>query len=366
MSLYKSKIVLLTCAVLGATVASASAQNSIANISASNNGETITFEANGYFTDGNQSRLNIFIDSDNDPGTGYDGWKIDGADYKIKDSKFYEYASGSWERVTTANVDINKQLDFISAEIPLSVLEDHANEIKFTVAVADSDWDNWEVYDEMVSHIIGDPPSCTDPTPPDAYLQRIPSGDGGPKNRDLEDFGDYVDNYFISDCFMNFVLHDRSVAKRIEFRQKDEWNISQNTENSMAGELKFDHPGSGVKEITFMQLLLNRSSDVPFVRLVWKESSDSLWAVVRSNVGSGATTWHHIGSRSDALFSASISVQDGELTIRVGDFEHNEDVPDYFMNEDGYYFKAGAYFSGPMSNPNSGEVKVQFKAVTMD
>jgi hypothetical protein len=128
-------IVLFSLVVLGST--SAYADNIIESISAYNNQKTITFEINGRFSDGNESHVRFFIDADNDPSTGDSDWLIEGADYRVKDNRFYEFNDGDWVRVNTT-ITTYKQNDYISSEVPLYLLN-NSSTINFTAVVMDSD-----------------------------------------------------------------------------------------------------------------------------------------------------------------------------------------------------------------------------------
>jgi hypothetical protein len=360
-----SKNILLSLLAIGSV--SAYAENTIDSLSAYNNEETITFEANGYFSDEGESHVRFFIDSDNDPDTGYSDWRITGADHRVKDNRFYEFNGGGWRKLGSINT--SKQEDYISSEVPLNLL-DSGGILKFTAVVMDSDWGNWEIFDEMVSYEFDYGSGSGSENYSESVLntglqyQLIGSG---PEFVDKDEYNDFY--YFSDSGVMTFEISEWQdvQSKRIELRSWNEWGIDSNTNESMAGVVGFTEPAGDIDEITWMQLHHKDTGAKPFVRLAWKDDknghTDSLGVVIRKSDTIDAE-WHYLGGRPDSFFTSSISIEDETLTIVAGTSQYSMDVPPFWKNANNY-FKAGMYFSG-RSEDKSRDATVQFSELYME
>ncbi len=352
----------------------AEADNAIEYLSAFNDDNTITFEAIGRFPDGDKSHVRFFIDADNDPRTGYSHRLIQGADYRIKDRKLYEFDDGEWVRIRVS-VTTSKQDNYIASEVPLSFLN-LSGTINFIAVVMDSHWHNWAIYPEMVSYDPGDQPG---PGGTDNFSDSVLEAklqyqkiEGSPKFIGfIGNFGEdnSIDNFSLSsEGYLTFEIHEwyDVKSKRIELRDPNEWKINSSTRIRMEGEVKFARPEGDIDEITWMQLHHKHSGAKPFVRLVWKERkaghTDGLWAVIRAGDNQRAE-WLYLGERPDTFFPSMISIQGKKLTIVVADRQYSQNIPPYWQDKRNY-FKAGLYCSG-RSAYKTRDARVQFKVLNI-
>jgi hypothetical protein len=373
-------IVLFSLVVLGAT--SAYADNTIESISAYNNQKTITFEINGRFSDGNESHVRFFIDADNDPSTGYSDWLIEGVDYRVKDNRFYEFNDGDWVRINNI-ITTYKQDDYISSEVPLPLLN-NSSTINFTAVVMDSDWDNWQIYGEMVSYDFegsnNDGEVVDEETESVSYSDSVLNAklqyqevDKSPKFIGfIGKFGEDNNNgnYYLSENgYLTFEVSEWQdvKSKRIELRDVNEWGVDGSTRKRMVGEVKFSKPEGDIDEITWMQMHHKHTGAKPFVRLVWKNNKDghydSLWAVIRDNDKPNNAKWFYLGERPNSFFTTMIAIENEKLTIEVANSQHTQDVPFYWKDQRNY-FKAGLYFSGK-SKSKTRDASVQFEVLNI-
>ena len=353
--------------------ACAYADNVIDTISAYNDQETVTFEVYGSFQDGNRSHVKFFIDADNNPDTGYSGWRVEGADYRVKDSKFYAFEGGEWRRISN-QIDTRKQGDYISSTVPLDLLS--SSLVKFTAVVMDSNWNNWEIYDEMIEYDLDGNDTGSSPFNEEALDSKLQYQEvnGSPEFIGvIGEFGMDNDNdhFYLSEdgCLAFEIIEWNDVeSKRIELRDIEEWGIDTNTRKLMVGEVQFYMPQGEIDEITWMQVHHKHRGAKPFVRLVWKEYKeghyDGLWAVIRESDESDGANWVYLGARPDSFFTAAISVENEELILEVDGNTYIQDVPAYWKNQRNY-FKAGLYFSS-RSGVKTRDARVLFKTLQIE
>jgi hypothetical protein len=373
--------ILLSFVVLGST--SIYAENTIESLSANNDQGAFTFELNGDFSNGDRSHVRFFIDSDNNPDTGYSDRHITGADYRVKDNKFYEFNGTNWTKINST-INTYKQNDYISSEIPLSLLGS-SDTISFTAVVMDSNWDNWQIYDGMFTYTLDQSPSVVpyDLVKFQSVLDQ--SKLQWPQSGTEVDYGAFqgfhADHFYLSnDGYMTFET-ENSGTKRVELREgPQEWFTSTRALKHIVGEVKCFYPDT-IKEYTWMQIHDNKNSGVgginkPLVRLAWiKEKKDNaghlltdyLWAVIRdTNSKNGPSTWYPLIQRPNSFFKAEISVHNNQLYVYINDIlKHQRSVAywDVFLN----YFKAGVYLSGSVNNDvpeGQKTAKVQFKTLS--
>ncbi len=118
--------------------------------------DKLAFSVTGTFA--NDSHVDIFIDSDNNPDTGYSNGVIKGADYLIEDSKkLYLYPEGEtgwkWDEASDdvfGNIDDNQASTIIS----LSDIQ-NPTYINYTASVSSHDWKEKVSYDHMKPLDIG-------------------------------------------------------------------------------------------------------------------------------------------------------------------------------------------------------------------
>ena len=382
------------------------AQNTIDSLSADDDKSTITFQMKGSFSDGAQSHVRFFIDTDNNSATGSTKRHSKGAEYQIKDKRFYKWERGKWQR-QGATIKTEKNRRTISAEVQLSELNPE-NTIQFTGIVADSKWGDWQKFGRMVEYQVSSKPPASrapysqvkfQPVLQQSKLQWPFSGTDVAFNAFA---GVNSDHFYLSpERYMTFATGARNV-KRSELRQGPEvheWSTASTIEQKMVGEVKLFHP-KDVTEYTWMQihdLTCNendsrfecRDGDLktckidagqpcinkPLIRLAWRADKDGyedyLWIVTRDNniahTEDGAlSSWHPLMKRPDSFFEAKITVKDSWLSVYIdGNLRHEQSVAywDDFQN----YFKAGVYLSGPkarQAKEGKRAAKVQFKTLS--
>ncbi len=106
------------------------------------------------------SHIQLFIDSDNNPDTGYSNGVIKGADYLIEDKSVYMYpedVNGKWDwgQPISGDIIVSKSASEVSIKIPIGFL-DYADTIRYGARVYDSSWTDMIAYDTMKTLKIHD------------------------------------------------------------------------------------------------------------------------------------------------------------------------------------------------------------------
>jgi len=130
----------------------------ISNILAQMDEDTITFKVNGHLRD--DFHAGFFIDSDNNPDTGYSKGTLKGADYLVQSNGLYRYPEGKhgwhWEKVDGVDVIYKKSASSFSFTFPLLSLANHANFINYTADVSTNDWNHHYYRKESNFHVINE------------------------------------------------------------------------------------------------------------------------------------------------------------------------------------------------------------------
>ncbi len=357
------------------------AENTIDSLSAHDDSTFINFEMHGSFSDGAQSHMRFFIDSDNNSATGFSNRYVSGADYLVKDNRFYKFNDNRWEKRSNT-INVVKQNNYISAEIPLQSI-DARNIVRFTAVVTDSDWGNWKKYDGMVVYtfLSSMPPEVSlAPYNLEKFhniLQRSKlqwPGTGTTVGYNEFD-GFYSDYFYLSrEGNMTFEAADTGV-KRVELRQGQNgqdggWPTSTASLQRIVGEVKLFYP-EAIKEYTWMQILAYQEGNrhIPVFRLVWMKNKDgyedNLWLVIRDEEG-GDSEWRRLMNRPDSFYKVEITVQNRQLSLYFDDSLEYETTLSY-GDDFQAYFKAGVYLSGSVNNDvpeGQRNAKVQFKTLS--
>jgi len=111
------------------------------HVSASHDGVNLNLQMHGHFKKG--SHAAFFIDSDNNPKTGYRSkGNLKGVDYLVQSNGLYKYPKGAkgwkWEKVTSS-ILMTKSLTKVTARIPLKFV-DLGNTIRFKGQIASKNW----------------------------------------------------------------------------------------------------------------------------------------------------------------------------------------------------------------------------------
>ena len=104
--------------------------------------KTVILTQNGDFSQ--YSHFTFFIDSDNNPDTGYSNWKIKGADFLVQENGLYRYPKGAkgwkWERVSKVPT-VTHTTTSMRSEIPLSLLDGYvADRVNYNASVSTKNW----------------------------------------------------------------------------------------------------------------------------------------------------------------------------------------------------------------------------------
>ena len=136
----------------------------IENLAASVDNGMLTLTVQGNFHE--DYHAGFFIDSDNNPDTGYSRGSIRGADYLVQSNGLYRYPDGAhgwhWEKVDGVDVTYEMSTSHFSFTFPLLSLTDHADFINYTADVSTRDWSrhyyreatHFRVPDEIGNNII--------------------------------------------------------------------------------------------------------------------------------------------------------------------------------------------------------------------
>jgi hypothetical protein len=127
--------------------------NAVNDVNAKVDNNMITLEVKGLFSD--DSKISFFIDSDNNPNTGFskDDTNIKGADYLLQANKIYRYPNGAngwkWEKV---DAQTTKEYHPTSMKVRVS-LDDipHAQTINYMGQVASHDYKKLNHFRSMTS-----------------------------------------------------------------------------------------------------------------------------------------------------------------------------------------------------------------------
>ncbi len=110
------------------------------------NSATVTLNMHGDFN--KYKHFGFFIDTDNNPNTGYSNWKIKGADFYLQENGLYRYPKGAkgwkWNKVNS-NRSITHTTTVMKGKISLDLLQ--ANTIKYNAFVSDANWKNSVILD---------------------------------------------------------------------------------------------------------------------------------------------------------------------------------------------------------------------------
>jgi len=125
----------------------------VKNLSASLDHGHLVLKADGHFAKG--AHIGFFIDSDNNPATGYTRGVIKGADYVVQSNGLYRYPKGAhgwhWDKVKNVKVRYDQKIASATFGVPLSSLENLKDAIKFIVEISTADWKKHYSYDRMVA-----------------------------------------------------------------------------------------------------------------------------------------------------------------------------------------------------------------------
>jgi hypothetical protein len=191
-----------------------------------------------------------------------------------------------------------------------------------------------------------------------SWLQWQSSLDGG-YNID-KDLRSISSDYFYLSTDGHMTLETESDGnKRVELRQKKEWNIWM--DSGIEATLKCHQPDA-LKEYTWMQLF-DKDKNKPLARLIWRKyragMSNHLWLFLRTDNGEEKID---LGSNPDSFFTIEMAVNDANLTIKLnGSIRMNRHVAYWKSSKN--YFKTGVYLSGSINNnvpEGSRKAKVQF------
>jgi hypothetical protein len=152
--------------------------------------------------------------------------------------------------------------------------------------------------------------------------------------------------YLADETKMSFKILDNSRI-RCELRTflDEEWSLSE-VPKIITGRVRIFDIGDDVSTLTFLQLhhkdlVVSR----PFVRLAWDKRENLLKAVVRNDDGDGGQNNYFFGELSEGVFfPVKIIVDRDNLQIVMNGREVNVLVPDYWKNQEEFYYKAGLYF----------------------
>jgi hypothetical protein len=121
-------------------------QGDIQSIDLVQNGKDFTFRVEGEFS--KDSHFAIYVDSDNNPQTGYSKGVVKGADYLIEDRHLYRYPVGvsgwNWKKISSDvsfKADRKKALFTLSSEL-LSV----DTKLHYIASISSKDWKNRHFY----------------------------------------------------------------------------------------------------------------------------------------------------------------------------------------------------------------------------
>ncbi|RUM94453.1 MAG: hypothetical protein DSZ28_03105, partial [Thiothrix sp.] len=137
------------------SLTSRTTNNHINEISASDDGELLTLQMTGGFIP--ESHFAFFIDTDNNPETGYTSGSIRGADSLAEGNGLFQYLEnaqgGKWNKIS-ADLPIENTPTQAIKRIPLSLLNANNNTIQYTGYVATPDWKTKHIYPQMKEHKI--------------------------------------------------------------------------------------------------------------------------------------------------------------------------------------------------------------------
>ena len=355
---------------------------------------------NNYFAvtvDGDFSDNQVFelyINTDNNKGTGYDGGI--GAEYLItyeKDVFKYIGDDGSqwhdgydwdanWEyKYTITGNFISLSNTLLAFDIGLWQIPALNDNAQFHIDTFTRNW-TWQDWGEAsIANNERLPPYSL------AKFQSVLNQSklqypNSSREVNYGEFENYSSDFFYLDnnSYMVFEIdqsnNEDDYVKRVELRQgsddTDTWKTSFHTEKKITATLKI--PGSNetaLKEYTWMQIHDYNGYNKPLLRLVWRESRnniyDHLWAAIKTNNSGSQTSWVDLGERPNGDFDAEIVVKDNKLTVMINNQAiaglNYRDISYWEDNHDNY-FKAGVYISGSSNNDVDSEnrnVLVKFK-----
>ncbi len=324
----------------------------------------------------------MYINTDNDVNTGYDGGI--GAEYLITSGwdvfKYIGPDGGSWndgyewndywQYLYTSDM-ASQDNNVIQIDLGSWELAELSNNARFYIDTFDDNW-GWLDWNESGVTVEGGGSSNTSvpyekPEFQDVLdqsrLQWQSSEDGHYEiNESLEDVS--TDYFYLSDNGHMTFETESSGNKRVELRQKQAWSLWDSAE--MIADVQCHYPDA-INEYTWMQVF-GEDRGKPLLRLLWRRTragkSNHLWAFLKTKNGE---IKRDLGENPASFFHASVRIDNANLTVTIdGDIKLDEYVGHW--NSDNY-FKAGVYLSGSANNdvPDGyRKAKVQFASLTFN